>query len=199
MVRNKSQGTTLFQDKNRDRYGSSLVNPSVVKTVNIIDPSKAIVVNPGVPPKSSHLAASKPQPTPVVPKQDPPKQVVQPVSLLRYHLVGETEWKTVFGFRADTSVQPIQIVKDSKFHSIVVSSPNETIQPCTIRIHYTTPTETTIVSVTIKQVITGSVTITPLDSNDNVEWDVNIPLLKGTNLSVRIDQNQDLDLELYIQ
>ena len=203
--RNNAQTTDLFRERSRPQTGDgNTINPAVVKTVNILDISKAIVLSSGVPPKSKSAvaksAATKAPAVKVMAVKEPIKTTsVQLLNLIRYHLVGDSGWKTVFGFRTDTSIQPIHIIKDSRIHSLVVSSPNEIIPKCVIKIHFTSNDETKTITISIKEEIKGSCVLTPRDSNQSIEWSEDYELIKGSLLSVRIEEENSLDLELYLQ
>lgn len=200
--KSKTHQSTLSKDTNHSQNAvGNLVNPTVVKTINILDTSKAIILSNGVPPKP------KPKATPkvVVVQEESAKSkpilksLTESQNLLRYHLVGDHGWKTVFGFRLDTSTQPIHIVKDSKIHSLVISSPDGIIPRCVIRIHCTNNDETKIITISFKEQVNGTHILTPGELTPFVEWSEDVTFTKGSTLAVRIEEENSLDIELYLQ
>jgi hypothetical protein len=199
MGKNKNQESPALQNKGRpENTIGNLVNPVVVKTVNILDTSKAIVLPAGQGPKQKVQTYRPQQYVQYVPP--PQQQIVMSHSqnLLRYHLLGNTGFKTVFGFKTDTSIQPIHIVKDSKIHSLVLSSSTGTIPICVIRIQSNAGDETKIVTISIREEIRESKVLIPEESNNLIEWSENPVFPKGSSISIRIEEENDLDLELFL-
>lgn len=198
----RNKETALFHDRGERSQNTTgnLVNPAVVKTINILDTSKAIILSNGIIPSKSKASTSqsiKSAPPPPPPQIKPVQ--VQSQNLLRYHLVGDCGWKTVFGYKTNTNVQPINIIKDSKINSLVVSSPDGIIPKCIIKIHCTSNEETQIITVCIKEEIRDPCILFPGDSNPLVEWSQNVTFVKGSSLAIRIEEENNLDLELYLQ
>lgn len=206
MGKSKQQDAVLFQERNRSQSSTgNLVNPSVVKNVTILDTTKATILPTGIPPRPK----SKPSRTAtklqavssqaVAPSEILSPQTFSPQSLLRYHLIGESGWKTVLGFKNTTEVQPIHIVKDSKVHSLVVSSQIGSIPKCTIIIICSSETETKMTKIIIKENVEGSLIITPGNKLSSVEYGEDFIFTSGSSLSVKIEEENNLDLELYLQ
>lgn len=167
--------------------GGTVVNPTVQNKVNILDPKKAILVSGAVPPRP-RPQSRPPVQAAVLPKK---RETVSP-QLVRYHLTG-AGWKTVIGFKSDTNTQPIYVVKPSSVHTLVLSSPTQTLGPCVVKLYVTTNEETQVCTVNVDREVEGIFAVTPQAQ----EWNGEPQIPKGSAVSVHSDV--DLDVELYLE